>query len=97
MQTPHEASIRNYLRTQSSGVTVKELHAKFPWISKKATIRKILERMPDAYIDRWTSPVRGQYQAVWCVLIKPQHCPYPTDRYKPETRWMWQQTGELRT
>ena len=44
--------------------------------------------MPVAYIDRWVDPVRGQWRAVWCVVVPPEHCPYPTDRFKPETRWV---------
>ena len=81
MQTPHEASIRDYLRTQSSGSTVKELQAMFPWISKTATIRKILERMPDAYIDRWfTTGRKKYYSAVWCVVVPPENCPKPNQK-----------------
>jgi hypothetical protein len=43
--------------------------------------------MPDVYIDRWIAGPRGQYEAVWVAVKVPAHCPYPTDRYKPETRW----------
>ena len=41
-------------------------------------IRGALEVMPDVYIDRWEGPKRGQYTAVWCIVVPPPHCPRPT-------------------
>jgi len=87
MKKPHTPDIRALLRENDGGMTIKELLALLPQISKPETLRKCLERMPDAYIDRWTGPVRGQYYAVWCVVVPPEHCPHPRDRY---TRTVWQ-------
>jgi hypothetical protein len=41
-------------------------------------VRKLLIEMPDTYVDRWDGPHRGQYNAVWCVVIPPDNCPHPT-------------------
>lgn len=48
--------------------------------------------MPDAYIDRWVREPgsRGQFQAVYMVVVPPADCPHPKDRF-PEvckTRWV---------
>lgn len=85
----HEPHIRAVLRQHPEGLTTRQIMEHLPRIKKSQTLRNILERrMPDAYIDRWAAPVRGQYQAVWCVVTPPRHCPYPTERYAPETRWV---------
>jgi len=78
MKKPHAPAIRQTLMDNPDGLTVRRIHRRLPQISDADTIRKALERMPDAYIDRWTTPVRGQYQAVWRVVVPPENCPYPT-------------------
>lgn len=40
-------------------------------------ITRSLKTMPDAYVDRWTGPERGQWAAVWCVVDVPEDCPKP--------------------
>ena len=40
-------------------------------------ITRSLKAMPDAYVDRWTGPERGQRAAVWCVVDVPEDCPKP--------------------
>lgn len=40
-------------------------------------ITRALKAMPDAYVDRWTGPERGQWAAVWCVVEVPEDCPKP--------------------
>ena len=40
-------------------------------------ITRSLKTMPDAYVDRWTGPERGQWAAVWCVVEVPEDCPKP--------------------
>jgi hypothetical protein len=40
-------------------------------------ITRALKAMPDAYVDRWTGPERGQWAAVWCVVDVPEDCPKP--------------------
>ena len=87
MKKPHTPDIRALLRKNDSGMTVKEMLALLHQINKPETLRKCLERMPDAYIDRWVKGGRGQYFAVWCVVVPPEHCPHPTDRY---ARTVWQ-------
>lgn len=87
MKKPHAPDIRRVLVENPDGLTISRIHRRLPDITHAETVRNALERMPDAYIDRWTTPIRGQYQAVWRVVVPPRHCPYPTDRYKPETRW----------
>lgn len=94
MKPPHLPDIRAVLRACPEGLTVNQMRPHLPKIRKPNTIRKCLDRMPDAYIDRWVlNPgKRGQYEAVWCVVVPPPHCPYPTERYNGtahavETRW----------
>lgn len=86
MKKPHIPDVRKLLRDNPAGMTVTELHARLPQINKPNTVRKCLERMPDAYIDRWTEGRRGQFHAVWCVVAPPPHCPHPGERYI-RTEW----------
>lgn len=91
MKKPHMPEIRALLRAHTDGLTIAEIHERMPHVKKPETLRKCLERMPDAYIDRWTKTrnARGQYSAIWCVVVPPKHCPYPTERFdKPATRWV---------
>jgi len=47
----------------------------------QSTIKRALEQMPDAYIDRWEAyKGRGQlpWRAVWCVVVPPKNCPMPS-------------------
>jgi hypothetical protein len=68
--------IRHVLRDTEDGLTVKEITD----LTKvdADSLSRILQTMPDAYIDRWTGPTRGQYSAVWCVVVPPENCPRPT-------------------
>jgi len=86
MKTPHLPDIRAHLRANPEGMTVEHIHAMLPHITKRNTVRKCLERMPDAYIDRWIKGKFGQYHAVWCVVVPPAHCPHPDDRFI-RTEW----------
>lgn len=86
MKTPHIPKLREHLRANRDGMTVEALHALMPYVTRSATIRKGLERMPDAYIDRWIKGKRGQYHAMWCVVVPPAHCPHPDDRFI-RTEW----------
>jgi hypothetical protein len=39
----------------------------------------MLNKFPDAYIDRWIK--RGNITtAVWCVVVPPPNCPRPESR-----------------
>jgi len=87
MKRPHHPEIRDLLRRHPEGLTLNEIAEKLERLSSGSDARRSMESMPDAYIDRWVGPVRGQYVAVWCVVVPPAHCPHPTGRFKPETRW----------
>ena len=80
MKKPHIPDIRVLLRNNPDGLSVAQIKAVLTKINKPETVRKCLERMPDAYIDRWIKAKRGQYEAIWCVVVPPTNCPYPTDR-----------------
>jgi hypothetical protein len=68
--------VRKVLRDSEDGLTVKQImdlsqvHAD--------SLSRILQKMPDAYIDRWSGPTKGQYSAVWCVVVPPENCPQPS-------------------
>ena len=83
----HTAAIRAMLRANPDGIRASEIHQALPNITKATTIMRNLHRMPDAYIDRWVLAHRGQYEAVWCAVVKPRDCPHPTDRFVPRTAW----------
>lgn len=84
MKTPIHPVIRGYLRKNTNGATLHEI-AERNGLARKS-VRNALMGMPDAYIDRWAYPVRGQYQAVWCVVVPPPNCPHPDDRHV-HTNW----------
>jgi hypothetical protein len=63
------------LLTGTDGMTTRQLSAQVD--SDMQDITRSLKAMPDAYVDRWTGPERGQWAAVWCVVEVPQDCPRP--------------------
>ena len=72
----------NYLQTRlrkrlkgTDGMTTRQLSALVD--SGMRDITRSLKAMPDAYVDRWTGPERGQWAAVWCVVEVPEDCPKP--------------------
>jgi hypothetical protein len=67
--------IRATLRQATDGMTLEELSAQLG--RPRDNLRKVLKAMPDTYIDRWETAPRGQYKAVWCVVIPPLDCPSP--------------------
>lgn len=73
--------LRALLRKHADGLTVSQLTAQLQLANKdmrRNNIQTSLATMPDAYIDRWEGPNRGQYAAVWCVVVPPENCPKPT-------------------
>ena len=68
-------SIRVTLRGIPDGITLEDLSDLLN--RPKSNVRKVLKNMPDVYIDRWEAAPRGQYKAVWCVVIPPTDCPRP--------------------
>jgi hypothetical protein len=69
--------VRKALRESEDGLTARQItdHVKVDIDS----LSRILQKMPDVYIDRWATPIRGQYSAVWCVVIPPENCPHPVN------------------
>lgn len=57
------------------GMTTKQLSQLVDICPRDIT--RSLKTMPDAYVDRWTGPERGQWAAVWCVVEVPEDCPKP--------------------
>ena len=76
MNSSHQR-IRDYLK-DSDGLTTRQLQ--FRTDIEQRTLCKALKSMPDAYIDRWTGPHRGQWAAVWCVVEVPEDCPKPDEK-----------------
>ena len=73
----HHPKIRGMLREHADGLTAGWL-AEFLSLHV-ASVRKALNGMPDAYIDRWTKAPKGKaYEAIWCVVVPPENCPKPT-------------------
>ena len=72
------AKVRAVLRANPDGLTIKEINERLG-ASDRWSLRDTLQRMPDAYIDRWTKEpaTRGRYAAVWCVVVPPPNCPPP--------------------
>ena len=68
-------SIRIALRGVPEGMTVEELSELMD--RPRENVRKVLKAMPDTYIDRWEMALRGQYKAVWCIVVPPADCPRP--------------------
>lgn len=66
--------LRQLLRGHD-GMTTKQLSLLVN--SCPRDITRSLKVMPDAYVDRWTGPERGQWAAVWCVVEVPEDCPKP--------------------
>jgi hypothetical protein len=73
---PKQKLAREVLRA-SDGLTVEQV-AQAADIGLSRAYR-IINAMPDAYIDRWIK--RGNITtAVWCVVIPPPNCPRPESR-----------------
>jgi hypothetical protein len=76
--------VRAALRAAPDGLTVAEILEQVPRLDKDY-VSKILNSMPDAYIDRWVSIYGGRwFRAVWCVVVPPEDCPRPHRRNEPE-------------
>lgn len=78
MSKSKHPDIRELLRAHDDGLTVAQLSRGLGISTDSA--RQALENMPDAYVDRYLAPVRGQYPAVWCVVVPPPNCPHPKAR-----------------
>lgn len=77
MSRSRHPDIRALLRTLEDGMPAADIAAALG--APLEPVRLALKNMPDAYIDRWDGPVRGQYAAVWCVVVPPPNCPHPNE------------------
>ena len=93
MNSSHQR-IRDYLK-DSDGLTTRQLQ--FRTEIEQRTICKALKSMPDAYIDRWTGPHRGQWAAVWCVVEVPEDCPKPDEKNMEATQVQTQRANRARS
>jgi hypothetical protein len=76
MKSKHDL-VRKVLRESEDGLTAKQITVQMQVGAD--SLSRILNAMPDAYIDRWVGPTNGQYSAVWCVVIPPENCPHPVN------------------
>jgi hypothetical protein len=87
MKKPHAPRVRELLKCHQFGLSTLDIASLLEIRSN--TILKVLHKMPDCYVDRWATPNRGQYVAVWCLADVPKDCPYPTrNKAKPSTVWI---------
>lgn len=77
MSRSNHPQIRALLRANDDGMTIAQISDALG--ARLDSVRQALEAMPDAYIDRYLEPVRGQYPAVWCAVVPPPHCPHPKE------------------
>jgi len=89
----HHQKIRDQLRG-SDGLTTKQLQYRLEVDHR--TLCKSLKSMPDAYIDRWTGPHRGQWAAVWCVVEVPEDCPKPDEKNMEASQIQTQRANRAR-
>lgn len=93
MKKSNHMAIRALLRDCEDGMTPGQICRALGRGRDHSVITRSLSTMPDAYIDRWTR-VRGQYGAVWCVVVPPANCPRPDVaeiRFGPapvQTKWV---------
>ena len=78
MRTSSTPEIRALLRAHPDGLTLEEIVTAVN--RNKTNVRRVLQNMPDAYIDRWMPAKREQFKAIWCVIVVPKDCPRPERR-----------------
>lgn len=66
---------RELLRNSPDGLTARQIADAFDYDNMPHMYR-ILQSMPDAYIDRWQRTGK-RLSAVWCVVVPPPNCPKP--------------------
>ena len=76
MRTFATQSIRQLLRKNPDGMDVGTIASTVN--REPSNVRRVLDTMPDAYIDRWTRfGGVGRPSAIWCVVVPPDNCPPP--------------------
>ena len=74
-----QTKIRLLLQSYPDGLTTLEVSQYLSMNYNNAG--KILEGMPDTFIDRWVpreGTGRGKWSAVWCAIEVPENCPMPS-------------------
>jgi hypothetical protein len=66
--------VRELLR-DSDGLTVAQIAQAVG--TDTSHIHRMINKLPDAYIDRWIKKDH-HITAVWCVVVPPPHCPRPS-------------------
>jgi hypothetical protein len=76
--------VREILRENRDGLTMRQVMLKLiervpDRKSNLDNVRKVLKKMPDTYVDRWTRDCvrKGRYEAVWGIVTPPPDCPPP--------------------
>lgn len=76
MRTCATQAVRDLLKINDEGLDVGTIANTLNL--EPENVRRVLKRMPDAYIDRWTrSGGTGMPSAIWCVVVPPANCPRP--------------------
>lgn len=80
MHKSNHHAVRMALQKYPDGLTSSEIAERTE--KDRTAINRSLLAMPDAYIDRWVSfrEHKGQWTAIWCVVVPPQNCPKPTEK-----------------
>ena len=74
-------NLRATLKSSDDGMTVAELGEQLSL--RRCDLNRVyvaLDRMVDAYIDRYQIGQRGQFEAVWMVVDVPENAPKLTAR-----------------
>jgi hypothetical protein len=75
MRTSTAKQVRALLRANPDGMTVRQINDVLH--RTDSNLRRVLQDMPDTYIDRWELRARKTPAAVWCVVVPPEDCPRP--------------------
>jgi hypothetical protein len=83
MRTNATQALRKLLRADPDGLEVRTLANHID--REPHAVRKILQTMPDAYIDRWVRQDGNPPAAIWCVVVPPENCPKPETKRKKKS------------
>jgi hypothetical protein len=78
MRTNTTAALRTLLRDNPDGLDVGTMANNLE--REPSGIRKLLAKMPDAYIDRWVRLRGNPPISIWCVVVPPDNCPKPENQ-----------------
>ena len=84
MRKSNHHAIRMALQKYPDGLTAYEIVERIE--GHHSSVRRSLLSMPDAYIDRWTASRNSEWTAVWCVVVPPENCPEPLEKFLDRTR-----------